>query len=201
MRLRNVSMTRLVREVSNDRKALSEYERQSYTSILGAVKVQELEEFVDCLNGREYAKESLGRQTCRYGAHCRNGDGKACRFLHPERKAMFRQVLIKELDRYAESKGYRKTRRGSVEERASRASVDHEDSGSSWTSRSKTKEEEARREKSSDGGGRAERSSSDRRESRSPGRRVADRYGSSSDSGSSRKGASFKSAVPIPRPR
>ena len=198
MRLRTVSITRLVREASNDRKALSEYERQSYTGILGAAKVKEIEEFVDCLNGREHAKESLGRQRCRYGAYCRNGDGKSCRFLHPERKATLRQALIKELDRYSEAKGYRKTRGGGADERSGSVSGsgDYAEGDGARACRSRSRDEESRREKSVEG--RTDRSV-DRRGSRSPVRRSSDRYGSS-DAGS-RKGVSFRSVAPVLRPK
>ena len=206
MRLRSVTMTRLVREISNDKNSLSEYERQSFTSILGTSKMRELEEMVDCLNGTERAKEQLGRQRCRYGTYCRNGDGKTCRFLHPERKSALRQVLIKELDRYAESKGYRRiARRGSGAEDGNNAGDRCEGAavggggmtGARFSCRPKTRDDDVWRGRSMEKPPPKGDRSLERRGSRSPERRRADRNG---DVGN-RKTASFRSVVPIPRPR
>ena len=100
LRLRNITYTRLIRDTGNS-CSLTDYERQNYLDLLGAARMKEVEDEASCLAGAEDAKESIGRPKCRYGRDCRtgrDGDGKKCRFLHPEKRFILRKTLVKELD-------------------------------------------------------------------------------------------------------
>ena len=112
LRLRNITYTRLIRDTGNS-CSLTDYERQNYLDLLGAARMKEVEDEASCLAGAEDAKESIGRPKCRYGRDCRtgrDGDGKKCRFLHPEKRFILRKTLVKELDRLLETRGIRKLR-------------------------------------------------------------------------------------------